>query len=87
MIKRPPAATLIQSTMETSATSLAQTGLTRVSSALVTLRRIVNVKTIAAARMYIFAQKTLLAYCWVAVAIIAGTPVRTSPMNPMINHG
>ena len=87
MINRPPAATLIQSTIETSATSLRHTGGTRASSALVTLRRTVKVKMTAASRTYILNQKTGFAYSSRATVMTAGMPVSVSTLSPPISHG
>src|SRR4029077_14888027 len=56
-IQRPPIPTPAQSKTETTATTLLQMGLSRVSSFIVTLRWIVKVKTIARNRHDIFNQK------------------------------
>ena len=86
-MSRPPAATVIHETIDTRATTFARAGFTRPSSACATDRRTVNVKMTANASTYILNQNTLLAYCIVAVAMSAGTPVRTRPIRPPISHG
>ena len=59
-IQRPLAPTPNHSANDTTATSLNHNGRTRVSSAIVTVRRIVNVNSIARPRLIIFTQNARL---------------------------